>query len=195
MDITAFRSQLKGDGARPNLFRVFLSLPTGVAEAGGGGDFASKFTLLCRASSIPGSTMGEIPLNYMGRIVNIAGNRTFTDWTVTVLNDEDFSVRRAFENWHAKLNSMKGNVRDPNFRSATSYTTDAIVEQLGKTGEDSVIATYKISAVWPSDVATIPLAWDSNDTIEEFDVTFKFDYWESSVDGTFETSNVPGYGA
>jgi len=175
MDITNFRSQLVRDGARPNLFRVTMSLPAGID---GGSKFNEKFSLLCRAASIPASSIGKAPLAYMGREIQLAGNRTFADWSVTVINDEDFQLRNAIETWMSKLNSHTTNVRDENFISATSYISDALVEQLGKVGEDFVVASYNVQAIWPTELESINLSWDTNNTIEEFGVTFASDYWE-----------------
>lgn len=178
MDISRFRSSLVGDGARPNLFRVVVNLPPALlaTENRTSEVFASRFELLCRAAAVPASTVNKVPVAYQGREVYLAGNRTFADWTVTVLNDEDFSIRRTFELWMAGLNSHVTNVRRADFASATSYTADCIVEHLGKT-PDSVIARYKMEHCWPTDLSDIQLDWSNNDQIEEFTVTFSFDDW------------------
>lgn len=177
MDIANFRAQLTGDGARPNLFRVTLSLPAGLTAS----NFNEKFSILCRAASIPASSIGSAPVAYQGREIQLAGNRVFADWSVTVLNDEDFAIRRKIEEWMGKINSHKENVRDAAFISATSYTTDALVEHLGKAGPDTVIASYKMMAMWPKELEQINLAWDQNNQIEEYGITFASDYWQSVV--------------
>lgn len=184
MNISNFRANLKRDGARPNLFRVILNLPQPLLTATGvNRTFGDQFALMCRTAAIPQSTQGKVVVPYMGREVYLAGNRTFSDWTVTILNDEDFSMRQVFERWMAMMNSHVENVRHPDFASATSYTSDAIVEHLGKEGSDKVIATYKMENSFPVDVSDIPLDWSTNDTIEEFSVTFSCDNWDT-LDGT-----------
>jgi len=181
MDIANFRAQLVGDGARPNLFRVTLNLPAGISSSG---SFNEKFSILCRAASIPASSLGAAPVAYMGREVQLAGNRTFADWSVTVLNDEDFSIRNTIEDWMAKINSHRTNVRDESFISATSYTSNALVEHLGKSGEDNIIASYNVLALWPKELDAINLAYDQNNQIEEYGITFSMDYWERTTTET-----------
>lgn len=177
MDITKFRSEMRYDGARPNQFRVTINLPTALQQIGAGNTFGNKLTMSCRAAQIPGTTIGRVPVQYMGREVYFAGNRIFTEWTVTILNDEDYVVRRVLENWMKALNSHEGNVRDPALAGSNDYVSDALVEHLGKT-EDSVIATYKMKALWPTDLSPIELDWGQNDVFEEFTATFSFDAWE-----------------
>lgn len=176
MDITKFRSALQRDAARPNLFRVTLNLPAGLVQADR--QFNSKFSFMCRAAQIPGSTLGRLPVAYMGREIGLAGNRTFTDWTVTILNDEDFQIRRTLEEWMRGMNSHQENVRSEQFLSSTSYVATGIVDHLGKSGEDNVIASYTIINAWPMDLSPIDLGWDQNDTAEEYTATFSMDYWE-----------------
>jgi hypothetical protein len=182
MDVSRFRSTLKFDGARPNLFRVLVNLPPALLGAAGSTreTFNNQFSLVARAASIPQSTLGVAIVNYMGREISLAGNRTFSEWTVTVMNDEDYSIRRTFELWMAGINSHVTNVRRPDFASATDYTSECIVEHFGKTGEDNIIATYRMQNAWPTDVSDIQLDWGSNDQVEEYTVTFRFDDW---IDG------------
>lgn len=179
MDISRFRAQLPFDGARPNLFRVIVNLPANLQGLVNQSreSFGGKFSMMCRTAAIPQSMLGAVPVPYQGREIFLAGNRTFADWTVTLYNDEDYTIRRTFELWMAALNSHVGNVRRPEFASATSYTADCIVEQLGKTGEDVVIARYRMENAFPIDLAEISLDWGSNDQLEEYQVTFKFDNW------------------
>lgn len=169
-NVDTFRKQLRDDGARPNLFEVYIPFVNGLQ------DFSLKF--MCKAAQIPGSNMGLIEVPYFGRTVKVAGNRTYDDWTVTVMNDENFTLRKKFEEWHNVLNSHVGNKRDPNYRSNTRYGQDAIVKHYRKTG--GVARTYNIIGLWPTNVAPIDLDWGSNDTIEEFTVTFAYQYWQTA---------------
>ena len=177
-DIGAFRSTLSLDGARPNLFEVSMSFP-----------------FFCRAAQLPGSTVNQVPLNYFGRELKFAGNRIFTEWTVTIINDEDFKLRNAFEMWMNGLNSHRGNLRNPAFASPTSYTTQASVTQYAKTGE--ALKSYTFIGMFPMDISPIEVDWAANDTIEEYAVTFAYQWWESSpsdsgvTGGAIPTRNVP----
>ena len=168
---------MSGDGARPNLFRVTVNLPTALQSLNAGGIFGTKLSISARATQIPGSTIGKVPVSYQGRQVYLAGNRTFADWTVTVMNDEDFIVRNALEQWSAAINTHRTNVRLEGLAGSYDYVSDCIVEHLGKTGEDTVINTYIMESAFPIDIQPIDLDWGDNDRIEEFTVTFSFDDW------------------
>lgn len=178
MDITQFRANMTGDGARPNLFRITLNLPLALQSLNSGNRFASKLAMTCRAAQIPGSIVNKATTQYMGREVHFAGNRIFTDWTISILNDEDFVVRRTIEQWMSGINSHKENVRAGALAGPNDYVADAIVDHLGKLGPDDIIASYKMTAVWPTDLAPIQLDWGQNDQIEEFDCTLSFDSWD-----------------
>ena len=121
------------------------------------------------------STVGTVPLYYFGREMKFAGNRSFTDWTLQIINDEDFVIRNSMESWMNAVNSHAGNIRNTSAASPSSYAVDATVTQYGKTG--SAINTYSFVGLFPLDIAPIDLDWGSNDTIEEYSVTFAYQYW------------------
>ena len=132
---------------------------------------------MAKAAQLPGSTIGQVTVPYFGRELKFPGNRTFADWSITIINDEDFAIRNSFESWMNLINSHAGNVREANSINPSSYSVDAEVVQYGKGGNE--IKRYKFVGMWPMDLAPIDLAWDSNDTIEEFAVTFGYQYWET----------------
>lgn len=192
-DITQFRSQMVGDGARPNLFEVELSFPFYVQNVVGG-PLAQKLTFMARATQLPGSIVNQVPVMYFGRELKFAGNRTFPEWTITVINDEDFTVRKAFETWMDGINSHRSNVRTSVFQNAgvggnttgNGYQAEAKVKQYGKVGDPGsgvgrIKKQYKFIGVFPIDVSPIELDWGSNDNIEEFSVTFAYQWWESDT--------------
>jgi hypothetical protein len=178
-NVTEFRANMIGDGARPNLFQVTLAFPT-VAQNGTAA--SQKTTFMAKSAQLPGSTVGTVPLYYFGRELKFAGNRTFTDWTLQIINDEDFTVRNALESWMNAINSHTGNVRNSAAGSPSGYTVDATVNQYGKTG--NIIKTYKFVGLFPLDLAPIDLDWGSNDTIEEYSATFAYQWWESAPQTT-----------
>jgi len=201
--ISQFKSKLAGGGARPNLFEVSIpSFPSSISDAWTSGDNGENgiFKFLCKAAQIPASTVAEIPVPFRGRILKVAGDRTFDTWTVTVINDEDFRLRTAFEQWSNKLTKLNDNTGVTN---PASYMTDAYVQQLGRGatkfsatnvgGEHSVLRTYKFYDIWPSEISPIDLSYDSTDTVEEFTVTFQVQYisignsLESNTANTTET--------
>ena len=175
-NVAEFRSNLIGDGARPNLFQVTLTFPTIAANGTAAGQ---QVQFLAKSAQLPGSTVGTVPLYYFGRELKFAGNRTFTDWSLQIINDESFTIRRSIESWMNAINSHAGNVRNPGAAGPSGYTVDATVSQYGKTGD--VLKSYKFVGLYPVDLAAIDLDWGSNDTIEEYGVTFAYQWWESDT--------------
>jgi hypothetical protein len=185
--LSQFKSKLSGGGARPNLFEVSIpSFPSSVADAWGSGDDSENgiFKFMCKSANLPASTVAEVNVPFRGRTLKVAGDRTFADWNVTIINDEDFRLRTAFERWAntlSKLDDATG-VSNP-----TSYMTDAFVKQLGRGaqlnatsndgGESVVLRSYKFYDIWPTNIGEIALSYDTTDTIETFDVTFKVQYF------------------
>jgi hypothetical protein len=178
--IQDFKSTLIGGGARPNLFEVILTdIP------GGQGNFVpSTFSILCKAAQLPASNIASIDVPFRGRIFKVAGDRTFDSWTVTIINDEDFSIRSAMEGWMqfiSQYGDASGST-DPN-----DYMREATVRQLtrnasttGNTafgGDLSVAAQYKFYDIFPTNISAIDLSYDTSDTIEEFTVEFQVQYW------------------
>ena len=185
--LSNFKSRLAGGGARNNLFEVTLpSFPGAASDFWGEGENESntKMSFLCKAAVLPASNVPEIPVAFRGRILKVAGDRTFDPWTVTIINDEDFGLRTSFEAWMNKLSKLNDatGVTNP-----TSYMTNAYVKQLGRgkerfstenTGnESSVLRTYKFYDIWPTNVSEIALGYDQSDSIEEFTVTFAVQYF------------------
>lgn len=170
--VNQFRSQMTGDGARPNLFEVSMPFP-GFSNPG---DAQQKLTFMCKTAQLPGSTIGTVPVQYFGREIKFAGNRTFADWSVTIINDEDFQIRNGLEQWSNKINSFEGNLRTFGGSSPLLYKQDATVSQYGKTG--NVIRQYTFHGIYPMDISAIALDWNATDQIEEFQASFMYDYWE-----------------
>ena len=160
IDIGTFKEgAMKSGGFRPTLFSIESST------------LDRDFSLLCNASQVPAMTMGVIEIPYFGRKIKVAGVRSYTDWQVTIINDEDFLVRRTLEAWHAAINSSEGNIR-----AIDNYRSTAFINQYGKAGGEA-IRSYTMENCWPIQISPIDLAWDNGDAIEEFTVTWAFDYW------------------
>ena len=198
LPITDFRNRI-GDLARPNLFHIEMGFPDiatknpfiggepgSVADveqalAGNKGNngqsnavTAGLTTVLAKAANIPASTVGVIDVPYRGRVLKIAGDRTFEPWTVTVLNDEGFALRSKFEAWSSRIQDMQENLQ--HFDDIQDYQKDAFVRQYDRQG--NITRSYKFASIWPSNISAIDLAWDSNDTPEEYTVEFQVQYWE-----------------
>ena len=174
--ISDFKSALIGGGARPNLFEVEL---TTLPDAVTGWD-ADIFRFMCKAAALPAQNIASIDVPFRGRIFKVAGDRTIDTWTVTVINDEDFRIRNAFENWTQQIADLDTNIGATN---PESYMTNAKVFQLGrgaqKASKDSsgdanvVLKEYEFVDIFPTTVSSIDLSYDTGDTIEEFTVEFQ----------------------
>ena len=173
--ITDFKSKLTGGGARANLFEVVLSFPD---SAPTDGNTLDKSRFLIKAAALPASTIGPVNVPFRGRILKIAGDRTFESWTVTVINDTDFSIRSALENWINSINRVSDatGVTDP-----ALYQADAFVYQLDRDG--STLRAYHMYDIFPTNVSQIALSSETTDAIEEFTCEFQVQWWEA-VRGT-----------
>lgn len=168
--ITDFASQLRGGGARPNLFQVFCG---NTPKIGGTQDLA-KMSYLCKAASIPSSEVTKIAVPYRGRNIYVAGVRQFEEtWNTTVINDTDFKIRRAMESWQNAIHSHEGNIGETDINN---YSVDITVTQLNHL-DGAALRTYRFSHAWPTQVAAIELAADSNDAIEEFEIQWAYSWW------------------
>ena len=193
-NVNDFRSKMTFDGARPNLFEVYMTLPANLAGDNINPALAqSEMQFKVKAAQLPGSTIGVVPVYYFGRELKFAGNRTFSDWTVTIINDEDFIARNALEAWMSAINSHKENRRKNSYVRAVDYSKDALVVQWGKDGSEK--KSYVFSGMFPVDISPIDLDWGSNDSIEEFSVTFAYQYWASNTTDREETNLKPSTGS
>jgi hypothetical protein len=173
--ITDFKSKLTGGGARANLFEVVLSFPD---SAPTDGNVLDKSRFLIKTAALPASTIGPVNVPFRGRILKIAGDRTFESWTVTVINDTDFSIRSALENWINSINRVSDatGATDP-----ALYQADAFVYQLDRDG--STLRAYHMYDIFPTNIAQIALSNETTDAIEEFTCEFQVQWWEA-VKGT-----------
>lgn len=170
-NVQEIRSQLVLGGARNSLFQVTLQNPADAAAA-------IKAPFMIKAAQLPASTLGTIEVPYFGRKMKIAGDRTFAEWTVTVINDEDFLVRNSLEAWMNSINTHETNLRTFGSASPLLYKANAQITQYSKTGVP--IREYTFNGMFPSEVSAIEMAWETVDAIEEFTVTFQYDWWEVS---------------
>ena len=169
--ITDFKSKLVGGGARPNLFEVELAFPEEIAIDN---DVKDKARFLVKAAALPASNITPIDVNFRGRILKIAGDRTFDTWTITVINDTDFAIRSAFEKWMNSINRLSDATGANN---PADYQEDAYVHQLDRDG--STLRTYRFYDVFPTQISQVDLSYETVDTIQEFTVELQVLYYES----------------
>ena len=170
LGVDDFKSKLVGGGARPNYYKVTMNYP-GYAQ----GD-VELTSFMCKAAQLPASIINPIEVNFRGRKLQVAGDRTFEPWTVTVLNDNNFSVRDAMERW---MNGINAHNENTGLANPLDYQADAIVEQLDKAG--NVVKKYDFRGIFPVNMAAIELGYDNENVIEEFTVEFQIQYWESNT--------------
>jgi hypothetical protein len=171
--ISEFRGALLGGGARPNQFRVELTFP-GFVSGGSAAGRAAQF--LCDAASLPGSYVGVARAFYKGREVKLAGERVFQNWQIRIINDNDFKIHDAFEDWSNKINGVRDNngLTNPN-----TYTANMTVHQLDRNGV--TVKSYTFVDCWPTQITDIQLDFGRNDEIENFTVDLAYSYWEASA--------------
>lgn len=167
--INEIQAQLTGGGARNSLFQVQIQNPVDPAAD-------LKVPFMVKASRLPADTVGVIEVPYFGRKIKQPGDRVFDEWEVIVINDEDFLVRNAMEAWMSAINKHEENVRDFPDSSPLRLKSQAQINQYGKTGQ--LIRTYTFNGLWPSMITPIDVSWEDTDRIEEFAVTFQYDWWE-----------------
>ena len=184
--ISDFKSALIGGGARPNLFEVELTtLPGGITWD------ADNFRYMCKAASLPASTIANIDVPFRGRIFKVAGDRTIENWTITVINDEDFLFRNAFEEWTQQIAALDDNMGSTN---PASYMVNAKVYQLGRgssvastnnSGDTNVVLKeYEFIDIFPISVGAIDLSYENSDSIEEYPVEFAVQSYNVTGAGT-----------
>ena len=152
--ITDFKSKLSGGGARSNLFEVVLSFPDAApADA----NVLDKSRFLVKSAAMPASTVTPLPVAFRGRTLNVAGDRTFETWTITIINDTDFLIRSAFENWMNTINKVSDN---------TGITDPALYQ------------AYHFYDLFPTNMSSIQLSYDT-ESIQEFSVEMQVLWWEA----------------
>ena len=168
--ISNFKSKLTGGGARANLFEVVLTFPD-VAQPSS--EVLEKARFLVKGANLPASNVAQIEVPFRGRVLKIAGDRTFDSWTVTVINDTDFAIRSAFERWSNTINRLSDNT---GLSNPADYQADAYVYQLDRDG--STLRSYRFFDTFPTQVGPIELSYDAQG-VQEFTVELQVQYWEA----------------
>ena len=195
-----FKARLIGGAARPNLFEVELTFPSFATDTTTTGDTDQTRTVselsifMIKTANLPSSNVGVIEVPFRGRTFKIAGDRTFDVWTITVINDVDFSIRTAFEKWMNAINKHDDN---SGLINPAQYQKDAVVKQFGRSSVASanssvtspvatgpgdaipVLKAYKFYGIFPTSVSAIDLSYDSTDSIEEFTVDLQVQWWDA----------------
>jgi hypothetical protein len=172
-NIADFKAQLTGGGARANQFRVELTFPSFVTLGIVAGQQAQ---FLCKSAQLPASTVENFGVQYRGRAVNFAGERSFAPWSIQVYNDTNFNIRNAMEQWSNGIQNLGATTGLTNPRD---YQVDLSVHQLDRNG--AIVKTYKFIDAYPTEIGTIELDYDTVNAIETFPITFQYNYWTSNT--------------
>ena len=181
--IEEFKAVLQGGGVRPTMFQVEMAFPDAVVVDPTQAD--NEGTYLIKAAQLPASTVGFVEVPFRGRKLKVSGDRTFEDWSVTVTNDVSFGLRKGFEKWSEVIQNMNFALGS---NELNDYFASAVVRQLDRDGNQ--LRAYRFEGIWPTEVAAIDLDFDGTDTVEEFGVTFKVQYWSAIDNGDPLTSAV-----
>ena len=171
-NINDFKAKLAGGGARANQFKVTMPFPGYSAVGGETADLA----FLCSAAALPGSNVAVTPVNFRGRILNLTGDRTFNPWAITVLNDTDFKIYRAFERWMNGMNNMTDN---EGLTNPADYQVDFFVDQLDRNGD--TLKSYTFRGGFPTALSDIALDYGTNNEVETFTVEFSYQFFETDT--------------
>ena len=191
--IVDFKQKLTGGGARSNLFEVEIEYPTEINVTTGAEGPKEFGKFMIKAAQIPASNLGNIPVPFRGRVLPIAGDRTFDPWTVTIINDTNFRIREAMEVWSNSINDVQTSQGTIN---PAEYQTSAKVKQLSRKGgvdpgAIDVLREYRFEGIYPNVVSSIPLDYGATDQIEEFQVTFNYLFYSVTDGVTIGESGSP----
>jgi len=175
LGVLEFQSRIKG-AVRPNLFSVSHNFPSGIIAADG------LETFMCKSAALPASTVGTVELPFRGRVIKVPGDRTFESWTGTFYMDDAFELRGAYEKWIELTNTVDANTASAGMGDVLE---DIVVTQMDKFNGSATqfkdIRQYKLVKAFPVSVSQVSLAYDNNDSYEEFDVEFAYQYFETSI--------------
>ena len=187
-DIEQFKARgPRFGGARPTTFEVIIT-----GWPGSTSNAEQQLRFMCKATQIPPSVIGQVEVPYFGRRIKVIGDRQYANWNITIINDEDYVIRRALETWHQNMNmhienAMTGDVTP----EPISYKRDAVIRHYSRDG-GTIIQNYTVKGMFPVQIDAMPLDWEAIDQITMFDVEFSLDYWLPVNDtGRDEVSSFP----
>ena len=178
-NITTLKGALKKGGARPSLFEF---------EVSGGPADLTDIKYFCHVSSLPALSLTPIEKQYFGRTVKIPGDIVFADLTTTIFQTEKGNERFEIESWMDQINGHVHNTGSLDSSSSANFTskysaTGTLYQypKSGKTTTAGILSIVKFIDMWPTVVAEIPLSYDTASDIEQFDVTWAYQYYTVKI--------------
>ena len=181
LGILEFQKAIRG-GVRPNLFKVEHAWPaadTGLSTPSitGATGINAAVSYMCKSAALPATNVGTVELPFRGRVIKVPGDRTYETWTATFYNDDAFKLRSAYEKWIALTNGVDANVAEADISDIfQSIQVTQLDKFAGGSNQLEPIRTYELVGAWPVSVGQIAIAYDNNDSYEEFDVEFAYQY-------------------
>ena len=171
-NIDDFKARLKGGGARLNQFKVTMPFP-GFAAVGGE---TEEMAFLCHSTTLPAHTIGEVDIDFRGRKLYMAGDRSFASWTTQVYNDTDYKVYRAVERW---MNGMNNITDNEGLTNPSDYQVDAFIDHLDRNG--TTLKSYTFRGLFPTTLPGFNLDSTASTSVVDFDVTWRYQYFETDT--------------
>jgi len=170
--ISTFTSNFNG-GTRPNRFRITGSIPgLGNAQA------FHETGIYCLASTMPESTVGIIPIPFRGRIYKFPGDRQYSEWSATLLDDTGNNATwQLWHEWSQRFNSHEDNIAFDRTH-ISEFCADLTIEQLDHQS-DAVIKSTQLVNAWPVVVGPIAFDMGSANTLTQFQVTVAYSHYTS----------------
>ena len=171
--LSTFQTALASGGARPSLFELQISkVPTLTTVL----DLAN-IKYYCNVSALPPLTVTPIERQYFGRTVKIPGDMVFGDLTTTIIMTNGGDERTELEIWMNEINKTGDNLMNVDHSTASGFGGTVKLHQYGKDGDTTPKHTITFVDCWPSVVGEIALSYDTASDIEQFDVTWSYNYY------------------
>lgn len=172
-----------GGGTRQNRFKI-----TGAIASASSPNTTSTFEtniFYVRTASLPNSTLGGIPINYRGRTVVYPGERVYSPWQITVLDDKPSSKIKLYEAFHAWSNGINDHINNTTSQSGLDpknhFAADWTVEQLDTNGAATLTGRkFTLHNCWPQTVGDIALDMGADNTLASFAVTIFYSHYQIS---------------
>jgi hypothetical protein len=164
-EIDNILAKVKAGMAKTNLFSItipFIGLSESLVFGGKG-------------TQLPSSELGVLEIPHRGRKLKVPGQRTFSDWTVTVMETQSMEVRTKLELWMETLNGTSSNNID------SSNTVTANVSLIRGDGRKSI--TFNLYGAFPTNIGTVDVSFDEQTAPLEYQVTFSYAYHTMTVGG------------
>lgn len=172
-NISEFKGELTYGGQRSTLFDVQLTFPPAIGQSAG-----RKLSFTAQGTELPESSVGVIRVGYKGRMLPYAGDRQFGPWNISIINDEDWVVRGAFEEWSNMINARERNIRQTPTSQPFHYKASGIVKQYSRVNDQVPTRYYEFKDIWPASLGGIGLNWEQQDSIQTFPVRFEYNWWD-----------------